>query len=96
MRRALCHGQQIDPGQSLVNRQPDLWLGETQVFRSECHIFFNGGPNDLVVRILEYHAALAPDFPDALIVPGIVARDNDSALGWKFERIDQAGQGRFA
>ena len=54
--------------QGFVHPAADLRRRDAEVFRTEGHVVFHHGRDQLVVRILEHHAAAAPDLPGILRV----------------------------
>jgi hypothetical protein len=62
--------EHIQGRQGMVDPFPDLRRGDPQVFRSESHILFHDGADQLVVRVLKNHSHPLADFQQLLPVTG--------------------------
>ena len=59
--------------QGFVHPAPYFLRCYSQVFRPESNIVLNNGRDQLVIRILEYHAGSLSHIPDVFVVTGIVS-----------------------
>ena len=67
-----------------------------EILRTKGDIFFDRGSNDLVIRILEYHAAVCADRPEVLILAGRQFEHGKGSLVRSLEKIEHLGHCRFA
>ena len=96
IRRMLPVGDHSCFSQAVVHTFPDFIGRNTQIFRSETHIFLHHGGNYLVIRILKDHAGFLADFPERIIISGIHVVNVNGSLRRNQERIDMFGQCRLA
>ena len=88
--------QHIDRFQALLHTFPDFLCGHSHVFRAESHILFHNRPDDLVVRILEYHSRALAHIPEIFFLPGIQAVCPESPFAGSQKGIDMLGECRLA
>ena len=74
--------------QTLIHPLPDIFCGNTQIFRAKSHIFFYNCADDLIIRILKNHAGLLTDIPDICIRSGIHMIHPQSSLRRHQQTID--------
>ena len=77
--------------QGFVHPAADLRGLHAQVLRAERHVVLHDGRDELVVRILEHHAAAAADLPGVLRVSRGHAADEDLAGSRQKQRVAIAG-----
>ena len=71
IRRRFSVLQHPHRAQAVLYPLPDLACGNAQIFRSESDILFHHGPDDLVIRILEYHTRCLTDVPQFRRITGV-------------------------
>ena len=81
--------------QALFHPLPDLFRGDSHVFRTESYIFIHHRTNDLVVRILKNHSGCLTDIPDVLLFPRIHPVHPDGSLCRAEKRIKMLCQRTF-
>ena len=52
---------------AFLHSLPDFFRRNAKVFRPESHIFLDYLSNDLIVRVLEYHAGFLPHIPEIFL-----------------------------
>ncbi|MPN11017.1 hypothetical protein SDC9_158315 [bioreactor metagenome] len=70
--------------------------GHAKVFKPESHILAHHGGDDLVIRVLEHHAAALADLPGIFIIRRIHAADKDLAGRRRIQAVEQLGDRRLA
>ena len=78
----------IDLFQCVVDALADFRLRNSHVLRRERNVLLDNGSNELVIRILEYHAHRLADIKQLVLVGGIYARDRDLAGGRREYRVE--------
>ena len=88
----------IDAGQlhGLVNAGADLLGRNAEVLRRKGDILLHDGGNDLVVRVLEYHAHLLAHIVEMILVAGVHPFDQHRARLGQEDRVEVLGQRGFA
>ena len=82
--------------QAPVHPLPDLVCGHAHIFRSKAHVLFHHIADDLVIRVLEYHAGGLPHVPEMLLVAGLHVGNIDRSIRRKEDPVHQLGKGGFS
>ena len=82
--------------EGVVHPPADLRRGHPQILRGEGHVLLHHVGNDLVVRVLEYHAHGAADVQQFILVGGVDAVHVDFAAGGQQDGVQVLGQGGLA
>ena len=85
-----------DIHQRTIDTFPHFLWWNPNILQTKCDIFLHHSGNDLVVRVLEYHADFLTDIIQLFLICGIHPININLAAGWEQNRVEMLCEGALS